>query len=426
MQIFKFGGASIQNAAAFQQLGKIIQAAQPSPLVIVISAIGTTTKRLEAMLQQKASGTAHATALQTLGQFHQNIIEQLLVTRRHEALRTLAAWQGQLAATLALPVADGGQSLLYSKVVAMGELLASRLVHYYLQEQGEACVWLDARTCIKTHHGCCNAQVDWGATQRLVKKEIQPRLKKGQVVLTQGFIGSNEANETTTLGKEGSDFSGAILAAALGAQSLTVWKDVPGVMSADPKVLQGATKFTALSYTAMAAMAHYGARVMHPRTLQPLAEHNIPLYVKPFHHPQEAGTRISHGPAQPAQPVYILQKDQGLLELRLLGGAFFDEEQCKKALRQFSQQQGQINLLAKSACTMSLCLSATPCQEKTWLEAFSPHFQVNYHTPVSLLTVLRQAGTLPPELLAGQTVLLAQQRPGLYQAVLQQASKKGK
>ncbi len=423
MKIFKFGGACIQNSEAVRKLGQFIKAEKPHPLVVVVSAMGKTTEGLEKVFLQKTEDKPYDIAIKRLYQFHQNMIDRLLSHLRQEACQALALWKEELVTTLAAPTSSISLDALYSRIVAGGELLASKLIDYYLQEQNVTCAWLDARKCLKTNHGFCNAQVDWVATQHLVKKYINPLLEQKQVVLTQGFIGSNDTEETTTLGKEGSDFTGAILAAVLKAQSLTIWKDVPGIMNADPKLFKEAIKFDHISYKAMAEMAFYGAKVVHPNTIQPLAARNIPLYVKPFHRPHETGTEISNGLAQVEHPIYILQKNQELVQLSLDDLRFFDEACLEEVFHQLAQQHMRANMLERSACMLSICLNADPYKVKILLAVLTQKFKVRHYTPVSLLTVIHQDNRLPQTLLQKKTILLAQQRPGIYQAVFQHEEK---
>jgi aspartate kinase len=423
MKVFKFGGACIQHPEAVRKLEQLIKAEQAHPLVIVVSAMGKTTKGLEDVFQQKLDAQPYDIAIQRLYRFHQEMIDHLLVSLRQEAYQTLALWKEQLVRTLSVPIADTSLDRFYSRIVAEGELLASKLIYYYLQEQNVACAWLDARKCIKTNSRFCNAQVDWVATQHWVKKEISPLLEQKQVVLTQGFIGSNETEETTTLGKEGSDFTGAILAAVLGAQSLTIWKDVPGIMSADPRLFKKAAKLDHISYKIMAEMAFYGAKVLHPKTIQPLASHNIPLYVKPFHHPHTKGTEISNGLAQVEHPIYILQKDQGLVQLSMENLTFFDEECLREVFCQLAQQHIHTNMLARSPYQLSICLNADSYRLSTLLATLNQKFRVRCDTPVSLLTIMHQNSNPPKALHQQKTILLAQQRPGVYQAVFRHEPK---
>ena len=419
MKVYKFGGASIQHAQSVKNLAQIIKAAQSESLVVVVSAMGKTTRALEGIFQQKVAGKPYDTALQTLYQFHQAMIDQLLGELRQEALQTLQRWQAGLLATLALPTVDVPLDKYYSRIVAEGECLASRLVYYYLQEQGIACTWLDARGCIKTSSNFCNAQVDWAATRRLIQQNVAPLLTKGQVVLTQGFIGSNEAGETTTLGKEGSDFTGAIFAATLAAQSLTIWKDVPGVMNADPRFFKEATKFDRLAYQDLAEMAAYGAKVVHPKTIQPLADGQIPLHVRPFHLPQAMGTVIVHECDRVEQPVYILQENQGLIRLRLNSVDPLEEALLQEVLRYLRRQHLPPSLVARSAAEVAICLTVDPCIEKVALAILRKKFTMHYRAPLRLLTILRQDTSLLPAPIQPADVLLTHQRPGVYQAVIQ-------
>ncbi len=423
MKVFKFGGACIRHPKAVRKLEQLIEAEQTRPLVIVVSAMGKTTKGLEDVCQQKLATQPYDITLQRLYLFHQEMIDHLLVTLRQEAYQALALWKEQLDKTLSVLVADTSVDKFYSRIVAEGELLASKLIYYYLQERNVVCAWLDARKCIKTNSRFCNAQVDWAATQYWVKKEVGLLLEQNQVVLTQGFIGSNETGETTTLGKEGSDFTGAILAAVLAAQSLTIWKDVPGIMSADPKLFKQATKFDHISYDSMAEMAFYGAKVLHPKTIQPLASHNIPLYVKPFYHPHAKGTEISNGLAQVEHPIYILQKNQGLVQLSTENFTFFDEECLREVFCQLAQQHIHTNVLVRSPYQLSICLNADSYRLRTLLATLNQKFQVRYDTPVSLLTIMHQNDDLPKALLQQKTILLAQQRPGVYQVVFRHEPK---
>jgi aspartate kinase len=419
MKVFKFGGACIQNPETVRRLEPFIRAEQPRPLVIVVSAMGKTTRGLEKIFLQKVNDQPYSEAIQCLHQFHQDIIDKLLLNARQEAYQALARWEKQLITTLAVSTADTSLDALYSRIVAGGELLASALIYHYLREQDVACAWLDARKCIKTHSGFCNAKIDWVATQHLVKKHITPLLAQKKVVLTQGFIGSNNTEETTTLGKEGSDFTGAILASVLSAQSLTIWKDVPGIMNADPKLFKEAIKFDHISYKEMAEMAFYGAKVVHPNTIQPLATHNIPLYVKPFYHPHETGTKIANGFTPVQHPIYILQKNQGLVQLGLNDLKFFDEACLEDVFHQLTQQNMRADMLERRAYTLSICLNADPYKVKILLAALAQKFKVCYHAPVSLLTIMHQNDRLPKTLtwLQQKIPLLTQQRTGIYQAV---------
>lgn len=416
MKVFKFGGGCIQQPEAVKKLEQLIRSEPFRPLVIVISAMGKTTSSLEMIFQQRLNKQPYDIALQQLYRFYQGVIDALLHQARQEAYQVLELWREELITTLSPPPTDLSLDKLYSKIVAEGELLTSKLVYCYLQEQHMACTWLDARKCIKTNKGFSNAQVDWVATQHWTKTSIIPLLNENQIVLTQGFIGSDEVGKTTTLGKEGSDFTSAILASVLGAQSVTIWKDVPGIMNADPKLFREAIKLDRISYKAVAEMAFYGAKVLHPKTVQPLEAHNIPLYIKPFHYPHETGTEIANKWDQPGHPIYILQKDQGLVHLSRKTSAFFDEVCLQEVLYQLIQHDTPANILEKHAYTLSICLNTGSYKLNKLLTTLRQKFRVHYHAPVHLLTVVHQNDQLLQRLLHLKTALLAQKKEHIYQA----------
>lgn len=417
MKVFKFGGASIKNPEAVKQLTTIVAEHQAQPLVIVVSAMGKTTQALETIFQQKVTNQPYHKTIEQVYLFHQHIVDNLLSTTCQQAHQVLVQWKDQLIQTLQVTYPPDALDRLYSSLVVGGEIMASKIIGHYLQEQAIPCTWLDAREYIKTNSGFRNAQVDWDSTQSLVKRDFIPLLAQKNWILTQGFIGSDEAGETTTLGKESSDFTGAILAATLGAQSLTIWKDVPGIMNADPKLFQDAVKFGWLSYQEMAKMAFYGAQVVHPHTLQPLAMEDIPLYVKPFNDRHEHGTVVLNRHTQVVHPTYILRADQCLVRLTLCDFTFLDEQQLSMVFEQLAKLAMQINVLERTAYSLSLCLNNDFIKLRALSDVLQSRFKVHCNTPVSLLTVMYPADELPMSLLQGKTILLEQQCQELYQVV---------
>lgn len=417
MKVYKFGGGVIQNPESIRKLAQLIQT-ESGLLVVVVSALGKTTQALEEILQCQVAGRPYTSQLQALHQLYQNIIDQLLDGSREAAYEVLAAWQETLSAMLALPITDASFDKAYSRVVAEGELLTSKLIAYFLQEQQMACSWLDARDYVKTSNGFCNAQVDWATTRHLVQKNFLPLLEQKQVILTQGFIGSNAAGETTTLGKEGSDFTGAILTTTLEADSLTIWKDVPGVMSADPKLFKEAIRFDRLSYEIVEKMAFHGAKVIHPKTIQPLAKQNIPLYVRPFHDLNAKGTVVTNSFTSVKHPVYILQEDQVLLQLSLEQSASFDETHRQEVVCQLQEQGFKANLLVSEQLQLIVCVPEHAHQIKRLSTALSRRFRINCQQKVRLLTVLHRDDCLMPKWLDLQRALYSQQSGEIYQAIL--------
>ena len=417
MQVFKFGGALIKNPEAFHQFKTIVAEQKTQPLVIVVSAMGQTTRYLEDAFYQKLNTQSYEATIEQIYRFHQNIIEHVLNTSCLEAWQELVQVKKQLLRTLTSHPTSGSPDRLYSNLVGWGEILASKIIYHYLQEQALPCIWVDARKYIKTNHSFRDALVDWESTKSLVQQNFMLLLERKNWILTQGFIGSDQDGVTTTLGKEGSDTTGAMLAAALGAESLTTWKDVPGIMNADPKLFQGAIKFERLSYQEMAMMAFYGAQVIHTKAIQPLAMQDIPLYVKPFYNKESSGTRVFNGQPQASCPIYVLLKDQCLVRLTLKVFMFFDEYQIHIVLKQLTKLRIKVNMLAKTADSLSICLNNAPLKLRLLLETLHPSFQVYCDSPVNLLTVMHHLDKSPPPQLLNKTILLEQQDQALYQAV---------
>lgn len=421
MEVFKFGGTCIQCPENLQKLGQIIKVKQHGSLVLVFSAFGKTTIALERIIQKKLAAQPYRPAIKQLYEFHQKIVAQLLGPLQPQGNQAITQWEAQLLKVLSCPTPTTEVALgkLYSEVVASGELLASQLIYYYLQACGITVIWLDARTFIKTHKIFYNAKVDWRTTQHCIRRIITPYLQQHQIVVTQGFIGSNRQGETTTLGKEGSDFTGAIVANVLNAQSLTIWKDVPGVMNADPQWFKNAIKFNDISYKLMAEMAFYGAKVLHPHTIQPLAAQNIPLYVRPFKDPHHQGTKVSNAPMSTQHPIYILQRDRAFVQLHQKKSTFFDENCLRDALASFTKYPTHINMLIKSPHTLQICCSIHPTGTHRLLTFLRKEFEIHYQAPVKLLTTINHEGELPKKGFPKSAILAVQKIPGVCQIVWQ-------
>ncbi len=417
MKVFKFGGASIQHADAIKQLPRILTAHQQQPLLMVVSAMGKTTQGLEKIFLHKINNQPYEQAIEEVYIYHQHIIQDLLGNAGQQILQELKDWKSNLLQSLQAPYVPSRLDSHYSSLVAWGELISSQIIHAYLQSQSLSCGWIDARQSIKTQEGFRDAAIDWEATERLVIQNLLPLLAQYPLVLTQGFIGSNQAGDTTTLGKEGSDFTGAILASILGAHSLTIWKDVPGIMNADPKIFEEATQFEQLSYETMARMAFHGAQVVHPKTIQPLAQSNIPLYVKPFSNWQATGTLVNNSQISIEKPIYMLKKDQCLMRLRLKNLAFFDEQQLGNIFHQLAKLAIQVNMLERGAYSLTLCFNHDLIRVDKLTALLEKEFVLNYDSPVNLLTVMQQVHGLPKGYLQTKTILLEQQCQDLYQVV---------
>ena len=316
MKVFKFGGTSINSVERIKNAGDIIKSFNGEKLLIIISAMGKTTNALEKVVDAFFEGRKED-ALQLFQQVkesHLNMLKYLVTLNWQEAENRFTDFFTEVEWLLHdKPVRE--YDYYYDQVVCCGELLSTSLVSIYLNEAGIKNKWVDVRDIVRTDDNFRDAYVDWNFTQQKVKDDIEPLLAEFDIVITQGFIGATDENESTTLGREGSDFSAAIFANILNAENQTIWKDVEGVMNADPKEFAEAQVMEELSYREVVEMAYYGAQVIHPKTIKPLENKNIPLHVRCFLKPELTGTIISHKPVHNLPPIIVLKKNQVLMQL---------------------------------------------------------------------------------------------------------------
>ena len=290
MKIFKFGGASVKDAAGVKNLIRVLKTVGYQDTLVVVSAMGKTTNALEKIIEIyfKDQPAQLSQELLMLKEFHLKIVDELFEDQTQKVSKVVQDCFEELHSFLKTNKAPN-YSFVYDQVVSYGELLSTSIIHHYFEVQGWKSFWLDARECIKTDDYYRAANLNWEQTQELIKSHTKDR----QLIITQGFIGSNSNNFTTTLGREGSDYSAAIFAYALNASSVTIWKDVPGVLNGDPRVFKNTELLHQISYREAIELAFYGASVIHPKTLQPLQRKEIPLYVKSFENPEQNGTAVS-------------------------------------------------------------------------------------------------------------------------------------
>lgn len=416
MEVFKFGGASLQNSSSINQFVKIINTYKGDALVIVVSAMGKTTRDLESILEKQIHQQPYEATIEEVYTYHLHILQSLWSASDLPLQQELNDWKKQIHQDLQTPYQAEDIDKLYSKIVAWGEILSSRITYHYLLHLGIRCSWVDAREYMKTEFGFINAQVDQVRTKDLVSKNLKPLLEQVPILLTQGFIGSDDMGYTTTLGKEGSDYTGAILAASLDAQSLTIWKDVPGIMNADPKVFRKARHFKELSYETMSAMSFYGAQVVHPKTIYPLALQGIPLLIRPFGDKDSPGTIVSNQAKEDEQlPIYVLRSDQIWIKLQVRDLLFFEEKQLKVVFDIFDRLSLRINFLARTPYDIAICLTYDYIKIKQLLSILQSIFKLEYYPNTFLLTVMRQDKEPPFKLLKGATILAQQNYQSIYQ-----------
>ncbi|MFO7721225.1 MAG: aspartate kinase, partial [Gillisia sp.] len=353
MEIFKFGGASVRDAASVKNVLSVLQKTGYNDKVIVVSAMGKMTNAFEIVIAQYLqTKKAPLELLSEVKEFHIEIARGLFESASAPVFKMIDELFKEL-----INFMDHNKSIqydfVYDQIVCYGELVSSKILSEFLKAQAIEHSWLDARKLIKTDSTYRDATVNWEETQQ----NISGQIKQGKLYLTQGFIASDANNFSTTLGREGSDYTAAILAYCLNAEKVVIWKDVPGVLNADPRVFENPQLLHQISYEEAIELAFYGASVIHPKTLQPLQRKEIPLFVKSFIDPEGAGTSVSKGqPLIPEIPCFIVKKNQVLISLSSLDFSFMVEENISEIFRLFHQYQMKVDLIQNSAISFAVCV----------------------------------------------------------------------
>ena len=384
MKVFKFGGASVKDASGVKNLVSVLKEVGFENTLVVVSAMGKTTNALEKIIDNYFNESInHLDGLIELKQYHVEIAKNLFKNKSAKIEEIIHKLFDELNGFLKSNKSPN-YSFVYDQVVSIGELLSSKIVHEFMNFAGLECHWIDSRECIKTDDYYRAANLNW----ELTNKNILNNLKTCSLAVTQGFIGSNSNNFTTTLGREGSDYSAAIFAHALNASSLTIWKDVPGVLNGDPRVFKETKLLKQISYREAIELAFYGASVIHPKTLQPLQRKEIPLYVKSFENPKNAGTVVSKGKnLDPFMPCYIVKKNQVLLRLSTINFSFIVEENISYIFRLLHEYQMPVELIQNSAISFSVCISNKYRKLEELLLILRARFNVEVNQGVDLFTI---------------------------------------
>ncbi|NNF19107.1 MAG: aspartate kinase, partial [Flavobacteriaceae bacterium] len=351
MRVFKFGGASVKDANGVRNLLKVLETTGHENIFLVISAMGKTTNAMErvvdAYFQDKDSVAAE---LAEVNNYHQEIIRDLFPAMNHTIYKEVKALFDEVQGFLMWNKSPK-YNFVYDQVVGYGELISSTIVSAFLNESGITNTWIDVRDYIKTDSNYRDVNVQWDKTQQ----RVNDRIEKGKLYITQGFLGSDDNNFTTTLGREGSDYTAAILAFCLNANSVTIWKDVPGVLNADPRYFEKASLLNRISYREAIELAFYGASVIHPKTLQPLQRKEIPLHVKSFLNPKDPGTMVGKGEGiEPEVPCFIVKKDQVLMRLSSLDFSFIVEDSIGDLFKLLHDHKMKVDLIQNSAISFSV------------------------------------------------------------------------
>ena len=386
MQVFKFGGASVKSAENIKNVVSIVERYKDSSLLIVVSAIGKTTDKLvkvtESYLKRDGACFEH---LESLKKEHFDILHELFPDHNHPVYDDIANTFVEIEWILEEEPHDD-YDYLYDQIVSVGELLSTKIVAAYSSYQGLATQWVDARDFIMTDNTYREGKVDWEKTEEKIRKDL-PSILDEYIVVTQGFIGSTSENFTTTLGREGSDYSAAIFAASLNAENITIWKDVPGVLNADPKWFDQTELIPELSYTDAIELTYYGATVIHPKTIKPLQNKKITLNVRSFINPEEPGTQIKTTNQTLPVPSFIFKVNQVFINIQPRDFSFIVEDNLSHIFDAFHQNRIKINMMHNSAISFSVSVDDTGENVLNLLEQLKKRYKVSVATGLELITI---------------------------------------
>ncbi len=415
MRIFKFGGASVKDAEGVRNLIQVLRETGTEKTFLVVSAMGKMTNALEAAVDAYFEDKDAVTpAMEAVESFHLEILRELFPSEGHPVYREVRRLFEEVRGFLAWNKSPK-YAFVYDQVVGYGELLSTTIIGQYLSAEGIENTLLDIRRYIKTDANYRDARVDWTQTQ----KEIAALSGSSKLFITQGFLGSDENNFTTTLGREGSDYTAAIIAFCLNAESVTIWKDVPGVLNADPRYFEKTRLLNRISYREAIELAFYGASVIHPKTLQPLQRKEIPLYVKSFLNPSNPGTQVGKGiNLDPKIPCFILKKNQVLMKLSSLDFSFIVEENISEIFKLLHDYKMKVDLIQNSAISFSVCFDNRFGQLPGLLQHLKGKYRVKHQEGVSLYTVRHFVSKAIASLLNGRDVLLEQRGKETVQLVI--------
>ncbi|WP_426432112.1 aspartate kinase [Winogradskyella sp. HB-48] len=405
MRVYKFGGASVKDAKGVKNLALVLKETGYENTLIVVSAMGKTTNAMEVVIKNYFENKGELqSSIHDVIKYHNEILLDLFDNERHEVFSAVKSLFDELNLFFKSNKSPD-YNYVYDQTIGFGELVSTRIISHYLNEIGLKNNWLDVREYIKTDNYYRRANVNWDQTQ----ENISSNFNKSVLNITQGFLGSDPNNFTTTLGREGSDYTAAIFAYCLNAKSVTIWKDVPGVLNADPRYFENAKLLNQISYREAIELAFYGASVIHPKTLQPLQQKEIPLYVKSFLNPKAEGTCVSKGKAiEPEVPCFIVKKNQILISLSSLDFSYIVEENISEIFSLLHLYKMKVDVIQNSAISFSVCIDNIYNNRDKLLQHLKAKFNVICHDDVSLYTIRHYNEEAITELEKDKIVLLKQ------------------
>ena len=412
IKVFKFGGASVKDADSVRNVATILQNHSPEKLVVVVSAMGKTTNALEKILNAWYENDERLeTFIAELIHYHQKIIMELFPDKKHPAHFKTDLLFGELEGYLGSPTSLN-YDYDYDQVVSFGELISTTIVSEFLTSEGLNCQWFDVRELVHTDNTWREGKVNWEKTEKQIREKVSAFLDQSEsspaIALTQGFMGASPAGDTTTLGREGSDYTAAIFAYALQADEMVIWKDVPGLLNADPKYFSRTEKLASISYREAIELSYYGATIIHPKTIKPLQNKDIPLRIKSFVKPGDEGSIIHNDTAADSLiPSFIFKVDQVLISIIPRDFSFIDEQSLSEILAVFARNSIHISLMQNSAISFSVCVDNNQRKLSRLFEELGKDYKVRYNTGLELITIRHyDQATIDRVMEDGKTVLL--------------------
>lgn len=405
MQVYKFGGASVKDAEGVRNVAKVLNTTGYENTLVVVSAMGKITNALELVVKNYFDNKAELqSAIHDVIKYHNEIILELFENDRHNIFNVVKSLFDELTLFFKNNKSPD-YNFVYDQTIGFGELVSTTIISYYLNEIGLKNKWIDVREYVKTDNYYRRANVNWETTQANISSKFDAK----KLNITQGFLGSDTNNFTTTLGREGSDYTAAIFAYCLNANSVTIWKDVPGVLNADPRYFENTQLLHQISYREAIELAFYGASVIHPKTLQPLQRKEIPLFVKSFLNPKNDGTKVSKGKVlDPEIPCFIVKKNQTLISLSSLDFSYIVEENISDIFNLLHLYKMKVDVIQNSAISFSVCVDNIYDNLEKLLQHLKAKFKVTSYDNVSLYTIRHYNNDAITELENGKTVLLKQ------------------
>ena len=410
MKVFKFGGASVKDAEAVRNVGRIIARFSGEKLLVVISAMGKSTNKLEDLVDAfwTNDDANKRSIISDLKDFHYKIANDLISDQKHHIYSDLENLFMELECLVEKRYPNAAYDEIYDGIICYGELLSTKIVSDFLLSIDKKNKWVDARNFIQTDNNFREGHVKWVETEETIKRILKPYIDRN-IVITQGFIGSDENNNTTTLGREGSDYTAAIFAYCLDAKDVTIWKDVAGVMNADPKKFDNAVKLDAINYNQAIELAYYGASVIHPKTIQPLKSKNIQLFVNSFINIDDKGTVVNNDSPSLSNECYIVKDQQTLLSISTKNYSFIAEDNLSRIFEHFAKHKVRINVMQNSAISFSACCDTRDSKIDELCAELSNEYNVEQESNCTLLTVYNAKNEIEmPAQFTGQTALLKQ------------------